>query len=119
MAYAGDMNRLAILAALILVAAKAPPASQDEKDQAMRAHFACLYAAVPDRDDGVSDARTVGKSVALACRDTLATLASTLARGKGKMVESKLFDRLIGHEADEGADAVLAYRVRQKKPTES
>lgn len=92
-----------------------PPASQVTKETATRNWLTCLYERAAQLDDGVSDARTVGRSIAPSCRDQYAYMVGLYTQGEKPTVRAIVHERLMVREIDEAADAVLRRRARLKR----
>lgn len=80
----------------------------------MQEYFSCIYEKADGLDDGVSDARTVGRSAAMLCREKLQDAAETFTRGARPRVYQMTFEALLHDEEDNGAAAVLKLRASKR-----
>jgi hypothetical protein len=106
------------LASLALVPAatfaKDAPPTAEERDLAIKGYMGCMFEGAAKLDDGVSDALTVGATVARQCRSQLNTMVDVIARGKNRHVHDLFLDRRIADEAQSGADVVVTLRAHRR-----
>ncbi len=97
-----------------VVQARELPATDAEEDEAGRAYIACQADKAGMLDDGYSDALTIGRAIASACRSEMENLARVLAQGsKRDRVRLLLIDRLASHAAQDASVVVLLERKRR------
>lgn len=88
-------------------------ASPAEKEAAMRAYMDCRIMRARSLDDGISDAMTIGRVVAAACRREMEQATSVLTQGENARVRSMLTDRMSGRATEDAATIVLLERKRK------
>lgn len=103
------------IAAVASASAREPEATQEEKEAAYTAYAICLRNRTAALDDGVSDAETVGRAVALGCRPEQAKIATVLSQGaKRDRVRQRTLELMQEHEGQEAAEWVLMHRRRAR-----
>lgn len=110
---------------LAACAAHAPPpasvvpvATKAEKDAANQALLACHQRAIKQLDDGVSDATTVGRSVAAQCTDESEALFRVSVQGATVPEYVIAFRRSWGAVTQQMATTtVLSARARSRRPS--
>lgn len=93
--------------------AREAPATNAETESAKRAYIECRIAKARSLDDGISDAMTIGRVVAAACRWEMEQVATVLTQGENGRVRSMLIDRMSGRAAEDAAAIVLLERKRK------
>lgn len=86
------------------------PASEAEQFAARAAYADCLLAGARSLDDGVSEATIIGLEIAAGCRTEQDRAIAVLSQGLGHREQNALHDRIQGHQADDGAIAVVQVR---------
>ncbi len=117
-AYRLGLSIVALAGAIVVspsvVQARELPATDAEKDEAGHAYIACQADKAGMLDDGYSDALTIGRAVASACRSEMENLAEVLTKGsKRDRVRLLLIDRLASHAALDASVVVLLERKRR------
>lgn len=92
-----------------------PPASEATKGAAIRSWLLCLDEQAGRFDDGLSDARTVGRAIAPRCRDQFIYAIDLESQGKNANVRAMVRERLLAREVDEAAESVLRRRARLRR----
>ena len=77
----------------------------------------CFQKNAPMLDDGFSDAATVGRSLAAACRPEVLSAADTYSQGSNDYLKNMMREQFIGSWVEGGASAILQMRVAAKNQT--
>lgn len=89
-------------------------ASVDEQHAVASVYLDCLAEQIVLLDDGVSDAMTVGRVVANACRSKREDVAAIMSKGN-RRVQRLLSDRLASHAPEDAATFVLQSRSEKSR----
>jgi hypothetical protein len=69
-----------IIGALVLASCSTPPATEQEKNEAVSLYIECLAKAIPAMDDGRSDAQTIALAARSRCYNAYRTARETFVR---------------------------------------
>jgi hypothetical protein len=92
------------------LAVAAGPASELEKGAAANAYLDCMLSQAASMDDGTSDAETIGRAIAPACRQQMGQVVAVFGQGQSGQTRDMLYRRMISEEGTTGAAAVLKVR---------
>lgn len=109
------MHRALLVTAVLLFvsgcASGPPPASDAEKNEAIKAHFLCLVNAAAKMDDHRSDAATIAIAIEPMCAREFEVVIETFSRAAPNSVAAGMLrQRLMADQLQTATGAVLSER---------